>query len=268
MTTTVAEAFARAADQNRAALIGYLPAGFPDRQTSERLIQAMVDAGVDIIEIGIPYSDPLMDGPVICEAVEVALGQGVTTDDALDLVAQVSDGSAAVLVMTYWNLVDRYGIGRFADRLAAAGGVGTITPDLTPEEGADWIAACDDRGLAHVFLAAPSSTDERLATVGRAASGFVYAASLMGVTGVRTTMGAGAAGLVDRIRPLTDVPVAVGIGVSTPEQAHDVARFADGVIVGSAFVRRVLDAPDPQAAVAEVGAFAAELAAAVRRPTH
>ncbi len=265
--TTVAQAFARAAAQDRAALIGYLPAGFPDRETSVRLLQAMIDSGVDIIEVGIPYSDPLMDGPTICQAVDVALRAGVTTDDVFDVVAAVSSGPAAVLVMTYWNLVERYGTARFARRLVDAGGSGTITPDLTPEEGADWIAICDESELAHVFLAAPSSTDERIATVSAAATGFVYAASLMGVTGVRTSMGAGAADLVARIRPAAQVPVAVGIGVSTPEQAHEVAQFADGVIVGSAFVRRVLDAADPQAAVAAVGDFARELAAAVRRPT-
>ncbi|MFN8126895.1 MAG: tryptophan synthase subunit alpha [Candidatus Nanopelagicales bacterium] len=266
--TGVREAFARAAAQDRAALIGYLPGGFPDRQTSARLVRAMIDAGVDVVEIGIPYSDPLMDGPVICEAVDVALRAGTTTDDVLDLVADTSGGPAAILVMTYWNLIDRYGPQRFAERLAAAGGAGAITPDLTPEEGAGWIAACDGLDLAHVFLVAPSSTDARIATVAGAATGFLYAASLMGVTGVRTSMGSAAAELVERVRPVSSVPVAVGIGVSTPEQAHEVAQFADGVIVGSAFVRRVLDAPDPDGAVVAVADFARELAAAVHRPSN
>lgn len=263
--TTVAEAFDRARAEDRAALIAYLPAGFPDHATSVRIISEMIAAGVDMVEVGIPYSDPLMDGPVICAAAEQALRQGTTTDDCLDVVAEVAGGAAAVLMMTYWNLIDRYGPQRFADRLAVAGGAGVITPDLTPEEGADWITSCDERGLAHVFLAAPSSSAERLAVVGRAASGFVYAASLMGVTGVRATVGGQAAELVARLRAVTDTPVAVGIGVSTAEQAHDVAEFADGVIVGSAFVRRVLEAPDPDAAVAAVGGFARELVAGVRR---
>ncbi len=265
--TTVAQAFARARDENRAALIAYLPAGFPDQQTSVRIIREMIAAGADIVEVGIPYSDPLMDGPVICEAAEVALAQGTTTDHALDVVGAVSDGDAAIVMMTYWNLIDRYGVARFAQRLADAGGAGVITPDLTPEEGVTWITECDARGLSHIFLAAPSSSDDRLATVGEAASGFVYAASVMGVTGVRQAVGTHAEELVQRVRRATDQPVAVGIGVSTGEQAHAVAQFADGVIVGSAFVRRVLTAADDDAAVAAVGELTRELAASVSRPT-
>ncbi|MEI2717194.1 MAG: tryptophan synthase subunit alpha [Candidatus Nanopelagicales bacterium] len=263
--TTVADAFARARAADRAALIAYLPAGFPDHATSVRIIEAMIDAGVDMVEVGIPYSDPLMDGPVICAAAEQALQQGTTTDDALDVVAAVAGRGAAIVMMTYWNLIDRYGPRRFADRLAAAGGAGVITPDLTPEEGVDWVAACDDRGLAHVFLAAPSSTDDRLAVVASATSGFVYAASLMGVTGVQQAVGSQAADLVERLRRVTATPIAVGIGVSTAAQAHDVSQFADGVIVGSAFVRRVLEATDADAAVAAVGQFSRELVAGVAR---
>lgn len=263
--TSVPAAFARAAGEERAALIAYLPAGFPDRETSVRLIQAMIDNGADIVEVGIPYSDPLMDGPVISAAAEIALEQGITTDDCLGVVAEVSGGSAAVVMMTYWNLIDRYGSERFAARLAAAGGAGVITPDLTPEEGAAWIAACDAHDLAHIFLVAPSSTGARIETVAGATTGFVYAASVMGVTGVRDSVGGGAGDLVSRVRGATGTPVAVGIGVSTAEQAHDVARFADGVIVGSAFVRRVLDAGTADEAVAAVGDLTRELAAGVRR---
>ena len=265
--TTVADAFARAAAEDRAALIAYLPAGFPDRDTSVRLIRALTESGADMIEVGIPYSDPLMDGPVICQAAEIALAAGTTTEDAIDVVAEVSDSDAAVLMMTYWNLVDHFGAERFAQRLAAAGGAGTITPDLTPEEGARWISACDALGLSHVFLAAPSTTDERLPIVVGAASGFVYAASVMGVTGARASVGDRAQELVARLRAVTDLPVAVGIGVSNAEQAHEVATYADGVIVGSAFVRAVLDAPDPDAAVAAVSALAGELRSAVGRHT-
>lgn len=266
--TTVAQAFERAARQDRAALIAYLPAGFPDKDTSVRIIREMIAAGADIVEVGIPYSDPLMDGPVISEAAELALKQGTTTDDALDVVAAVSGGDAAIVMMTYWNLIDRYGVAAFAERLGAAGGSGVITPDLTPEEGGGWIAECQERGLSHIFLVAPSSTDERLATVAAAAGGFVYAASVMGVTGVRQSVGDHAADLVERVRSVTDQPVAVGIGVSTGDQAHAVAQFADGVIVGSAFVRRVLQAPDPDAAVAAVAELTRELATSVRRHTE
>lgn len=265
--TTVAEAFARARSQDRAALIAYLPAGFPDKVTSVRIIREMIAAGADIVEVGIPYSDPLMDGPIICQAAEVALQQGTTTDDALDVVAEVAGDDAAIVMMTYWNLIDHYGAQRFAARLADVGGAGVITPDLTPEEGAEWIAACDAHGLSHIFLVAPSSTPARLATVAGAARGFVYAASVMGVTGVRQSVGEHAQQLVTDVRRVTDQPVAVGIGVSTGAQAHDVAGFADGVIVGSAFVRRVLEAPDDDAAVQSVGELTRELAAGVKRQT-
>lgn len=263
--TSVADAFARAGAADRAALIAYLPAGFPDRATSVRLIRALIDSGADIVEVGIPYSDPLMDGPVICQAAEIALAAGTTTDDAIDVVAEVSDGDAAVLMMTYWNLIDHVGPAEFARRLAAAGGAGTITPDLTPEEAGDWIRACDELGLSHVFLAAPSTSAERLPTIATAASGFVYAASVMGVTGARASVGSRANELVARLRAVTPLPIAVGIGVSTAAQAHEVAAYADGVIVGSAFVRAVLDNPDPDAAVAAVAELTRELRAAVVR---
>jgi tryptophan synthase alpha chain len=168
-------------------------------------------------------------------------------------------------VMSYWNPIERYGVERFADRLADAGGVGVITPDLTPEEAGAWIAATDRRGLDRVFLVAPSSTDARIARVCEVTSGFVYAASTMGVTGARAQVSSAAPALVARTRQLTDLPIAVGLGVSTGEQARDVAGYADGVIVGSAFVKRILDAPDHASARADVGALAAELAAGVRR---
>lgn len=264
--STVAEAFDRAGAQGRAAVIAYLPAGFPDKKTSIRLIRAIADQGVDMVEVGIPYSDPVMDGPVICQAAEIALAGGTTTADALDVVRETSGRGAAILVMSYWNLIDAYGPGRFAEELAAAGGSGTITPDLTPEEGQDWIADCDARGLSHVFLAALSSDEERLRTVSAASTGFVYAASLMGVTGVRAAVGGGAPELVARLRQVTGTPVSVGLGVSTGQQAREVAGYADGVIVGSAFVKRVLEAPDADAAESAVSELARELVTAVQRP--
>ncbi len=261
---TVADAFAGARRQDRAAVIAYLPAGFPDKQTSIRLIRAVIAQGVDMVEVGIPYSDPVMDGPVICRAAEIALAAGTTTTDALDVVRECSGAGAAMLVMSYWNLIDSYGEDRFADDLAAAGGAGTITPDLTPEEGAGWIAKGNDLGLSHVFLAAPSSDDARLATVAHACTGFIYAASLMGVTGVRAAVGGGAGELVARLRAITDTPIAVGLGVSTGQQAREVARYADGVIVGSAFVKKVLDADDARGAERGVAELAAELVASVQ----
>lgn len=264
MTTRLQQAFDAARSQGRAALIGYLPAGFPTPAASVRLITAMVRSGVDVIEVGLPYSDPLMDGPVIQEAVDLALRSGTTTDVVLRTVAAVSDDGAVPLVMSYWNPIERYGLERFAGALADAGGVGVITPDLTPEEAGPWISASDAAGLGRVFLVAPSSTDERISLIARACTGFVYAASTMGVTGVRASVGVDAQDLVQRAKSRTDLPVAVGIGVSTAEQAREVAGYADGVIVGSAFIRCVLESSGEAEAEASVARLASELAAGVR----
>lgn len=254
----------KARAQGRAALIGYLPVGFPDVETSVAAMRAMVAAGVDIVEVGLPYSDPLMDGPVIQRATEAALAGGTRTADAFTAVRGVVDAGAPALVMTYWNLVDRYGVDRFAHDLAEAGGSGLITPDLIPDEAADWRVASEAYGLDRVYLVAPSSTPSRIAMTVAESRGFVYAASLMGVTGERGSVGAGARDLVTRVRAVGDLPVCVGLGVSTGVQAAQVAAFADGVIVGSAFVRAMLDAPDRRSAIEAVSLVAAELAAGVR----
>jgi tryptophan synthase alpha chain len=261
----VTTAFAKAAAENRAALVGYLPAGFPDVPTATRAALAMAEAGADIIEVGLPYSDPLMDGPVIADAVYRALKNGTRVKDVLNLVQAVAGHGTCVLVMTYWNPVDRYGVDAFARDLASAGGAGLITPDLTPEEAAPWLAASDAHGLDRVFLVAPSSTTRRIEQVTGVCRGFVYAVSLMGITGTRAAVSSSASTLVGRVREHTALPVAVGLGVSNRDQATEVAGFADGVIVGSAFVRRLADAPDPDAAVAGVRALTADLAAGVRR---
>jgi tryptophan synthase alpha chain len=249
--------------QNGKALVGYLPAGFPTVSDAIAAATAMAEAGADVIEIGLPYSDPLMDGPVIAEAVHRALTGGVRLRDVLDTVEAVAGTGTPTLVMTYWNPVDQYGVTRFARDLAKAGGAGLITPDLSPEEAAPWLAASDEYGLDRVFLVAPSTTDERIAAITRHCRGFVYAVSLMGITGTRTEVSKDAAGLVGRIKSHTGLPVAVGLGVSNGQQAGEVAAYADGVIVGSAFVRRLLNAPDAQAGIAEVGKLTTELAAAV-----
>lgn len=258
------EVFEQARREGRAALIGYLPAGFPSVEGSVRLIAAMADAGVDAIEVGLPYSDPLMDGPAIQQAVDIALGHGTTTDVVLDVVGEVAQQGARPLVMSYWNPIERYGVDRFAARLADAGGLGVITPDLTPEEAGPWIAATDASGVARTFLVAPSSTDARIAVVAAATNGFIYAASTMGVTGERTSLGARAGELVLRTKAISDRPVAVGVGVTTGDHAREVAGYADGVIVGSAFIARVLAAPDLAAAEEAVRSLAGELAAGVR----
>jgi tryptophan synthase alpha chain len=261
---TVRTTIEKARAEGRAALIGYLPVGFPDVETSVAAMRAMVAGGVDIVEVGLPYSDPLMDGPVIQRATEVALAGGTQTRDAFTAVRGVVDAGAPALVMTYWNLIDRYGVSRFASDLAAAGGSGLITPDLIPDEAAQWQVASDAHDLDRVYLVALTSTPDRLAMTAKASRGFVYAASLMGVTGERASVGAGAKELVDRVKAVTDVPVCVGLGVSNGAQAAEVAAFADGVIVGSAFVRALANAPDPQAGVAAVEAIARDLAAGIR----
>ncbi len=263
--TTVAEAFARAGEDDRAALIGYLPAGFPTREGSVRLMSAMVRGGVDVVEVGLPYSDPLMDGPVIQEAVGIALREGTTPADVVEIAGEVARTGAATLVMSYWNPIERFGAARFADSLAAAGGCGVITPDLTPEEAQEWQEAAEACDIDRIFLVAPSSTDERIRRVADSCSGFVYAASTMGVTGARATVSDAAEDLVARVRRATALPVAVGLGVSTGDQAAQIAAYADGVIVGSAFIRLVLEAPDLPAAEAAVEGLARELSAGVRR---
>lgn len=243
-----------------AALVGYLPVGYPDLATSVAAARAMVEAGVDVVELGLPYSDPVMDGPVIQQAADAALRAGTRTRDVLSAVEQVAEAGAPVLVMTYWNPVLRYGVPAFARDLAAAGGAGLITPDLVPEEAGDWLEASDAHGLDRVFLVAPSSTPARLRSTAAACRGFTYAASTMGVTGAREAVGTAAHRLVDDTRAAGAERVCVGLGVSTAEQAREVAGFADGVIVGSALVRALGEqGPDG------VAALAASLASGARR---
>jgi tryptophan synthase alpha chain len=269
--SAVTVAFGKAAADNRAALVGYLPAGFPSVNGAIDAAKALADAGADVIEVGLPYSDPVMDGPVIAEAVHQALVRRTRVADVLRTVEAITAQGIPALVMTYWNPVDKYGVNAFARDLAAAGGSGLITPDLTVEEAGSWLAASDAYGLDRVFLVAPSSTEERVAKITAVCRGFVYAVSLMGITGARDAVSGDAAGLVKRIREHTDLPVAVGLGVSNGAQAAQVAAFADGVIVGSAFVRRLLDAQDAQhpehtaAGTAAVAELAVELSAGVRR---
>jgi tryptophan synthase alpha chain len=261
----VSGAFEKAAADNRAALVGYLPAGFPDSATAIKAALAMVEGGADIIEVGLPYSDPLMDGPVIADAVYRALKGGARIKDVFDTVQAIADAGAAAVVMTYWNPVDRYGTDRFARDLANAGGAGLITPDLTPEEAAPWLAASDAHSLDRVFLVAPSSPAARVEAITRICRGFVYAVSLMGITGTRDALSSSAASVVASIRQHTTLPAAVGVGVSTSAHAREVAAFADGVIVGSAYVRRIAQAADPAEAIAAVRELTVDLAAGVRR---
>ncbi|HWU32925.1 MAG TPA: tryptophan synthase subunit alpha [Marmoricola sp.] len=261
---STANAFAKA--EGRATLVGYLPAGFPDVAGAIDALKVMVDAGCDIIEVGLPYSDPVMDGPTIQAAAQQALEAGFRTADVIRTVEAVAGTGTPTLVMTYWNPVERYGVERFATDLANAGGAGLITPDITPDRGEDWIAAADAHDLDKVFLVAPSSTDERLAMTTAACRGFVYATAVMGVTGARATTSDLAGPLVARAKATTNLPIGVGLGVSNGDQAAEVAGFADAVIVGSAFVRAVLDGGSDRAAgLKALRTLTEDLADGVRR---
>ncbi|MCA1187109.1 MULTISPECIES: tryptophan synthase subunit alpha [unclassified Saccharopolyspora] len=258
------EVFAACRAEDRAGLIGYLPAGYPTVEGSKELLAGMLagtdDApGCDVVEVGVPFSDPVIDGPTIQAAGDVALRAGFRIRDLFDVVSSVADAGKHAVVMTYWNPVHQYGPDAFARDLAAAGGLGVITPDLVPDEADDWMSASEAHGVDRIFLVAPSSTEQRLAMTAKASSGFVYATSVMGVTGARDTVGDQAEGLVRRTRAHTDLPIGVGLGVRSGEQAAQVAKFADGVIVGSAFINRAEQ--DGPAGVREI---AAELGRGVR----
>ena len=259
-TTT---AFERTRAQGRAALVGYLPAGFPDVAGAVDALTVMVDSGCDVIEVGLPYSDPVMDGPTIQAAAQRALEGGVRSTDVLRTVEAVAATGTPTVVMTYWNPVERFGVDRFAAALSDAGGAGLITPDLTPDSAEEWIAAADAHDLDKIFLVAPSSTDERLRYTAKACRGFVYATAVMGVTGARASTSDLAGPLVRRTRAVTDLPVGVGLGVSNGEQAAEVASYADAVIVGSAFVRTLLDADDRAAGLRALAALTEDLASGV-----
>ncbi|HEV2784014.1 MAG TPA: tryptophan synthase subunit alpha [Actinophytocola sp.] len=252
--------FAATSAEGRAALVGYLPAGYPTVDASVELLRAIIDAGADLVEVGVPYSDPVIDGPTIQAAADVALRGGFRLRDLFRVVEAVSAAGGRAVVMTYWNPVHRYGVDAFARDLAAAGGLGMITPDLIPDEAADWLAASDAHHLDRIFLIAPSSTEERIVRTAGAASGFLYATAVMGVTGARDSVGSAAAGLVARARAHTALPIGVGLGVRSGDQAAEVAGFADAVIVGSALVTAAGDGE------ASVRALTSELAAGVRRP--
>ncbi|MCA0305750.1 MAG: tryptophan synthase subunit alpha [Actinobacteria bacterium] len=268
-----AAAFAAAKQQGRGALVGYLPVGYPTVPGSLAALRALCGEGgegpgVDLVEIGLPYSDPMMDGPVIQRAGTAALARGVRTRDVFAAVEAVRSTGTPAVVMTYWNLVDRYGVEAFARDLAAAGGSGLITPDLIPDEAGEWIAASQAHGLDRIFLVSPSSTDERIVATAAACRGWMYATAVMGVTGTRSASPTAAPELVARIRALAPgMPVGVGLGVSNGDQAADVCAYADAVIVGSAFIKPLLAAeeagtPDD---LSGLRAVLADLTAGVRR---
>lgn len=242
MSSRVAAAIDAARAEGRGAFVGYLPLGYPDLRTSIEAAVTLAESGADVLELGPPYSDPVMDGPLIQEATQAALQGGFRLRDVFPAVREITSRvEVPVLVMTYWNPVFQYGVDRYADDLAAAGGAGLITPDITPEAAADWIAASERTGLDRVFLAAPTSTDERLELVARSSTGFVYTVSTMGITGERAELDAAARTLVGRLREHGVEHACVGIGISTADQVAGVVEYADGAIVGTALVRALRD---------------------------
>lgn len=264
MSTPLDQLFEKTRSEGRAALIAYIPAGFPTIKDCHRVIEAFISGGVDAIEIGFPYSDPVMDGPTIQAAAVTSLDNGTNAEDVLDALEVATKAGVPSVVMTYWNPIERYGVERFAQAISARGGSGVIHPDITIEESSQWLAAASGADINPIYVVAPSTSDERLAKVTSKAGGFVYAASIMGVTGARTSVLTAAEDLVARVRKVSELPVAVGLGVSTREQAKDLARYADGVIVGSAFVKAILDAPTLDEGLAAVTALAQELSQGVR----
>ena len=258
------ELFTRFKAQDKPAFIGSLPFGFPTMEQSLEAFATMVENGADIVEIGLPYSDPVMDGPVIQAASQIALNNGERIADVFKAVETVANAGGVPLIMSYWNLIYHYGVERFAADFANAGGAGLITPDLIPDEAGEWIEASDRHGLDRIFLVSPDSTDERLRVVCENARGFVYAASRMGVTGERSSLGTSPEDLVARTRKAGAENVCVGIGVSTAAQGKAVGQYADGVIVGSALVHTLLtedgDARELTSGLAALAAKTAELA--------
>ncbi|MET9934800.1 MULTISPECIES: tryptophan synthase subunit alpha [unclassified Streptomyces] len=260
------QVFATSRAQGRAALAGYLPVGFPTFSQSLDALHAVAEHA-DILEIGLPFSDPMLDGPVIQQATARSLANGFRMRHLFEAIRQLSSASAALLVMTYWQPVARYGPRRFADALALSGAAGVILPDLPVEEAGEWLASARDLGLHTVFVVAPNSSDARLARICAAGSGMIYAPAVAGVTGVRKPVASGLPAFVDRLRAVTAVPVGVGIGVSSPAQANAVGSFADAVIVGSELIRRLQAAPGP-AGLRAAASFAQELAHGVRQPLN
>jgi tryptophan synthase alpha chain len=253
---TVGPVIRRRNEEARGALVGYLPVGFPTLDESVEAAVALVEHGVDVLELGLPYSDPVMDGPVIQAATLQALQNGFRLADGFEAVRRITERTdAPVLIMTYWNPVLQYGVDRFADDLAAAGGAGLITPDLIPDEAADWIAASERTGLDRVFLAAPTSSDARIAQAVEQSRGFVYAVSTMGITGARSDVDQAARTLVSRLADAGSPASCVGLGISTAAQVAEVLEYADGAIVGSALVKALADG-----GVDAAGRLAAELA--------
>ena len=225
-------------ESGRGTLVGYFPAGYPTVDDSVAALVAMAQNGCDVLEVGVPYSDPVMDGLVIQKATEEALQNGFRLKQTFEVIRKVREQvDTPMLVMSYWNPVLRFGVEEFADNLVSSGAQGMITPDLIPDEGSRWLEAASSRNLDHVFLVAPSSSDERVKDNSAASQGFVYSVSTMGITGERANVDQLARGVVAKVKALGTAPTCVGVGISTADQVRDVNNYADGAIVGTAFVK-------------------------------
>ena len=257
--------FAQARDEGRCVFIPYVTGGYPDDDTCLELVRTLDRAGADVIELGIPFSDPLADGPTIQLSSKLALDHGATPKGVLNICARAKGQvSAALVVMTYVNPVLQMGYTEFAQAAAEAGVSGVIIPDLPPEEGRVWIEAAGAHGVDPIFLTAPTTPDERITMVSRASKGFLYYVSMTGVTGSELKISPEMQGHLDRVRKASEIPVAVGFGISRPEQAAMLAPHIDGVVVGSALVKLMLDAPSPEAGIEAAGQLARGLSRALK----
>jgi tryptophan synthase alpha chain len=267
----IAATFERLHEAGEAALLPYLTVGYPSLHLTRRLVPLLPARGADLIELGVPFSDPVADGATIQRASQGALQAGVSLDDCLDVAAAArAQTGVPLLFMSYYNPIHSYGIERFAAACVEAGIDGMIVPDLPPEEAGDLLAACASRDIDLIFLVAPTTTEDRLKRIAEIANGFIYCVSLTGVTGARNRIGEGVEALVARVRRYTSLPVVVGFGISTPEHVATVSRIADGAVVGSALINRIEALGDNDAEVIDgVARYISELKAATRlRTTH
>jgi tryptophan synthase alpha chain len=258
MSSTITEAFAKAGSEDRCAFVPYLTAGYPDRSTCEEILFALAAAGSDVIEVGLPFSDPLADGPSIQSASRQALDNGTDVAEVFRIIERVHLRTPCPLViMTYYNPVLRMGHGEFAARAVTAGVSGVIVPDLPPEEACEWMDACRNNGLDTIFLVAPNTPMERVKMIGSLSRGFLYYVSMTGVTGGACDISSDMIAAIRRVKQQSELPVAIGFGIATPQQALPVADIADGVIVGSALIREIRSETKPAAQVERAHTFAA-----------
>ena len=260
----IEQTFKRLKRSGQAALIPFIVAGDPDLETTEALVIKMAESRADIIELGVPYSDPLADGPTIQAASHRALQKGVNLEGIFGLAKKMKEITPPLVLLAYFNPIFRYGLKRFAEECQSSGVEGVIIPDLPPEEARPWIEEARKLGVDTIFLAAPTSPPERIRRVSKLSRGFIYYVSITGVTGARGKLPEKLKSAVRRIKEESKSPVAVGFGISTPEQAKEVSRFADGVIVGSAVVKIVEEEGGNEALIHRVGVFISSLAAALQ----